>query len=46
MADTNRYGTPEYQQAVKDYETKQQKLAETMEKWEAAAEELEALENQ
>lgn len=46
MADASLYGTPEYQQALQDYESKQQKLAETMEKWEAAAEELEALENQ
>lgn len=46
MADASLYGTPEYQQALQDYEAKQQKLAETMEKWEAAAEELEELENQ
>lgn len=46
MADASLYGTPEYEKAVKDYEEKQAKLTETMNKWEEAAEELEELENQ
>lgn len=44
MADMSIMGTPEYDTIVTKYETTKVKLAETMEKWEAAEMELEALE--
>lgn len=44
MADMSIFGTPEYDSAVAKYEVTKVKLAETMEKWEAAEMELEELE--
>jgi ATP-binding cassette subfamily F protein 3 len=44
MADVSIMGTPAYDEFVLKYEQNKQKLASTMEKWEAAAEELEELE--
>ncbi len=46
MADMSIFGTVEYDTAVAKYEATKVKLAETMEKWEAAELELEELENE
>lgn len=45
MADMSIFGTPEYDDAVSKYEANKTKLAETLEKWEAAEMELDELEN-